>query len=354
MVQNVVHGTYTETYDLNTAIGELSMLSIHTPTAISLKRMYKGFFENYSKIKILGCNFRMVCLSQQALTPDLVGLEAGKVDPRDIANPLLFKACTGENINVLLNQIYNKTQNIHGATDDASIDEHVDSRTAAINAYYTMLADDSFRREHPQKGITVMGLKPMVHKIVTTQPFKWTVDGSGTNPFQGDVTKPALAGASAPGESSSGRGFGAPSGSNLAADFPVNPSVFVSNGLTEMPWLDTAFVKSSGTTSPWAQEYIATNIPRVYCGLLVLPPAILQRLFFRLQIVWHIAFKDFRPAYEIGALETHVDSETTDGMTTTGLYHNYYHNAVPEGQKEVGSFSATESVEIEPIIEKVA
>lgn len=349
MVQNVIKGTYTETYDLNTAIGELSMLSIHTPTALSLKRMFKGFFENYSKVKILGCNFKMVCLSQQALTPDLIGLEAGKVDPRDVANPILFKACTGENLNVLLNQIYNKSENIHGQTDNASIDEHVDSRDEAIRAYYTMLADDSFRREHPQRGITVMGLRPMVHRIVSTQPFKWNAElGSGQG---GD--RPALQ-ATLPNIGGQTFGFGGPSGSNVAGNNPSNPSVFVSNGLTEMPWLDTAFVKGSGNTVDYPVEYLATNIPRVYCGVLILPPAILQRLFFRLQIVWHIAFKDFRPAYEIGALNEHSETVLQEAVGNYGgLYHNYYHNAVPDDSKDFGSFSVSENVEVEPVVEKV-
>lgn len=69
MTSNTIHATYTETYDLNTINGELSLLGIHTPQSKSLKRMFHGFFEQYRKVKILGCNLKMVCASTQRLTP---------------------------------------------------------------------------------------------------------------------------------------------------------------------------------------------------------------------------------------------------------------------------------------------
>lgn len=183
MVSNTIHATYTETYDLNTILNELNILGIHTPQADALKFMFKGFFEQYKKYKILGCNFRMVCASQQSLDPTLIGTGDGQIAARDVLNPILFKACTGEHLNALLDQIYNQNEEQNMGTYGASVSQHLDSGTRALNAYYSMLADDSFRREHPQKGITVMGLKPMVHKVVTTQPFKYT---GSTTPLQND------------------------------------------------------------------------------------------------------------------------------------------------------------------------
>lgn len=365
MVSNTINATYTETYDLNTAIGELSILGIHTPQADSLKYMFKGFFEQYKKYKILGCNLQMVCATQQSLTPDLVGLEAGQVDPRDVLNPILFKACTGENLNVLLNQIYNSQESINNSSS-SSLDQHVDNHTYGINAYYSLLADDSFRREHPQKGLTVMGLKPMVHKVVTTQPFGWS--GDNFSGFSTPLITPGTPDTSP--SSGASVGFGGVAGTkNDSNVVQRNPQIFVSNGMTDMPWLDTVYdglgYSISGTTvsanANVKQGMLINSVPRVYMGCIVLPPAILQRLFFRMQIVWHIQFKDFRPACEIGpiggsGLDSH-DGLGLGGITSgTGnrVYWNLYHSATDANLTKVNSsFDSNGLSEITTVNEKV-
>lgn len=356
MVKNVIHATYTETYDLNTIREELSLLAIHTPQAHSLKRMFKGFFEQYTKFKVLGCNFRMVCATRQELTPDLVSV-GGALDPRDVLNPILFKACTGEGMNALLDQIYN-----HGEAykplgyDSGSVGQHLDSTSGATDAYYSLLADDSFRREHPQKGITVMGLKPYVHKVVTTQPFKFSV----APPTNGGTAKPYIAG------DGTVSGFGAQSGSKGDANDPVNASVFVSNGITEMPWLDTSYTSvhtytnSSGSTSESAKAVsLIANVPRVYMGCLVLPPSLgtTSNLFFRLQIVWHIAFKDFRPSQDLLPVERpdEIDTEgliDTDLATNRDTYFNLYHTG-SKLKEDYGSFDTTGIESVDKVNEKV-
>lgn len=365
MVKNVIHATYTETYDLNTIRNELSLLAVHTPQARSLKRMFKGFFEQYSKFKILGCNFRMVCATRQELTPDLVSV-GGALDPRDVLNPILFKACTGEGMNALLDQIYNSAEEyLPGGQSSGSLAQHLDNSSGAIASYYSLLADDSFRREHPQKGITVMGLKPYVHKVVTTQPFKWSVAPRlGVN--LPDI--PKVQEASTPNSSAGGViGFGGQSGSDDVNSDPVNPSVFVSNGLTEMPWLDTAYssvhqyVDGSGTSQGGVKAYATiANIPRVYMGCLVLPPSLgtTSNLFFRMQIVWHIAFKDFRPAQDLlpvvspGPIDTDDNSTETDLATNTDTYFNLYHTGSKLSQ-DFGSFDTTGIESVEKVNEKV-
>lgn len=368
MVNNMVHGTYTETYDLNTAIGELSMLAIHTPQAPAVKKMFKGFFQNYTKYKILGCNFRMVCASQQALDPSQIGLESGQVDPRDVLNPILFKACTGESINTLIDCIYNRTMDVDTSTEnDRSVGQIVTNNQNAKDAYYQLLADDSWRKSHPQAGLTVMGLKPMVHKIVSTQPFKWTGYDSGTGEHGLPSIGPASLTSNVPGGTESNSGFGGPVSKDYAnASLVGNQQVFISNGLTEMPWLETTVDRSKNYFNGSAAtqkngKWEINNIPRVYLGALVLPPALLQRLFFRLQITWHIMFKDFRPAYEVGPLKDatspygFIDTETGIVSNAT-TYFNMYHNATPSKVvvNEHSSFTTTEETEVEVLNEKVA
>lgn len=371
-----VNATYTETYDLNTAVNELSLLAIHTPQAGALLRMFHGFFEQYKKYKINGCNIRMVCASQQSLTPDLVGLEAGSVDPRDVLNPILFKACTGESINLLVDQIYNNSQTLPASLGSNSVDQHVDSRSVATSVYYQLLADDTWRKEHPQKGLSVIGLRPMVHRIVTTQPFKWTgVAGTGTLGNNKTTDRPLISGAASTEVAESGYGFGAPSGGNTAASMlSVNPNVFVSNGLTEMPWLETSVIRN-GTAGVFEDETAVTpfqvpmnrvinNVPRVYMGCIILPPAILQRLFFRMQVSWSISFKDWRPSQDVGTLDYYDfnldagNNALESDSITRSTYWNMYHTAsakaeLPTGDigKEVSSFTTNENAEVDKIME---
>lgn len=369
MVTQQIHGTYTETYDLNTIQNELSLLAIHTPQANSLKRMFHGFFEQYQKFKILGCNFRLTCATRQDLDPTLAGNGAGQIDPRNVLNPILFKACTGEHINALCDQIYNASEEESMGTYGGSVGQHIATESSHVAAYYSLLADDSWRKEHPQRGITVMGLKPMVHKVVTTQPFKWNVaPGSTTSSGLRDEPRMGTTMPTTPGNTG-GYGFGGVSGSKRGDLDPVNSTVFVSNGMTDMPWLPTSYSYLGSYDNPdgssagvQKMEMLCSNIPRVYMGCLVLPPALGEtgNLYFRLQIVWHILFKDFRPVQDLLALTAMSGVTSTDwDVYAQGLdnyqstYWNLYHTAETKLEKEFGSFDSTGLASVDLITEKV-
>lgn len=361
MVMNTVHATYTETYDLNTALNEISLIGIHTPQATALKSMFKGFFENYKKYKIVGCNVGMVCASTQSLTPDLVGLPGGTapVDPRDVLNPILFKACTGEHLNEILNQIYHDNPSLSGS----SLNQVKESNTLAINMYYQLLSDDTWRKEHPQRGLFINDLKPLVHKVVTTQPFRWT--GSYASSEQYDLP---MIDSNDGGSADSPYNFGGPSGLGLTSynTNNSNPSVFISDGTTDMPWLDTTFdgkiLGTDGETMVRCNRMIV-SVPRVFCGCIILPPAIMQRLFFRCQIQWHVMFKDFRPAFEVGPLYGQGNLETIGGenyfdgsvLGTPGpnnpTYWEIYHDATTKLDKAYSSFDVNGGAEVEQVME---
>lgn len=340
---------YSEVYDLNTTVGSMTMLAIHTPQANALKKMFKGHFINYKKYKVLGCDIKIACASQLPLSPDQVGLEAGEVDPRDVMNPMLFKACTGENLNALLNQIYNKNaerQDMFGE-GQGSIGEHKITNTAERRTYYQLLSDPTWRKAHPQAGLVIRNLKPYVHKVATTQPFKWTglarPSPSGNDGWLKEAGSPVMGGANAPNGSSAGYGFGAPSGKEIDANGEWdanNPNVFVSNGVTPMPWLDTAVPQIQKEVYEGAEEandtrvnWLINNVPRVYMGLLCMPPAVSTKFYMRAIFDWKIAFKDWRPAYEIGSINAMEIGDSENGFVSPGsstgwtTYFNYYHDA---------------------------
>lgn len=343
MVNNVVNATYVETYDLRTVVGRMAILGIHTPTATTLKKMYRGFFEQYKKVKIHSCDIIGVCASSQSLSPAEVGLTAGLTDPRDVLNPILFKACTGENLDLLLDRIYSTPS---AGENFGSIHREDITNTDELAMYYNYLADDSFRKFHPQGGIHVSDLKPFVHRVATTQPFKWQ-NAVDNVPRIGNYNSAD----NTPASGRTGTGFGASDGTAGAT-----PSVFISNGLEPMPWIETTFEANNetanddtGASTTVLATNLASSIPRIYCGVVILPPAILQPLYFRFQVRWHLSFKDFRPAYEIGPIvETPMEVQMGGTLTSTGpLYYNLY-NVSSKLDASYGSFDAngTESVDV--------
>lgn len=345
MVNNVIHATYTETYDLKTVAGKMGIIGVHTPTSSALKKMFKGFFEQYKKVKINSVDIAGVCASAQSLTPGEIGLTEGLTDPRDVLNPILFKACTGENLNLLLDRIYGTT-----GSDFGSMHRIETADTDDINAYYTMLADDSFRKFHPQGGVRVSDLKPFVHHVTTTQPFKWQ-NAYAPNPSP-RIGNSGNQGANTVDGSIQATGFG---GSN--GDTGANPSIFVTAGLEPMPWLETTYESTITDISQTPEATVpatvlASSIPKCYCGVFILPPCILQPLYFRWSFMWHISFKDFRPAYEIGPIGTAVVEEDAGGMN--GNYSTYYnlYNQNKLLDTDLGSFDANGTESADVIMEK--
>lgn len=339
MVNNVVNATYVETYDLRTVVGRMAILGIHTPTATSLKKMYRGFFEQYKRVKVHGCDIIGVCASSQSLTPAEVGLTAGLTDPRDVLNPILFKACTGENLDLLLDRIYS---NPSAGENFGSVHREDITDADELGMYYQYLSDDSFRKFHPQGGIHVSDLKPFVHRVATTQSFKWSVGADG---------RPSISQSNGPDGYGGVQGFAGSDGTNAGTS-----SVFISNGLEPMPWIETTFEGNTstanddtGTSATVLATNLASSIPRIYCGVVILPPAVLQPLYFRFQVRWHISFKDFRPAYEIGPIvETPMEVSMGGTLSSTGpLYYNLY-NVSSKLDASYGSFDAngTESVDV--------
>lgn len=353
---------YTEVYDINTKLHSMTMLGIHTPQASALKKMFKGHFINYKRYKVVACDIKIACASTLPLNAEQVGLESGEVDPRDVMNPMLFKACTGENLNALLNQIYNASQEESDELTSAigSVSEHINENVPSMRAYYQMLSDPTWRKAHPQAGLVVRNLKPFVHKVATTKPFKWT----GAQDTVNGTVNPGIAGGNAAGSETKAYGFGSPSGVEMTNAYnstgtfdATDASYFVSNGIAPMPWLDTAVPQTvntlvvQGETAGMVQKqanWLINSVPRVYCGCLLMPPGVTTKFYMRMLIDWKIAFKEWRPAYEIGNIGTLdvIDHEngmvTPDASSSFTTYYNMYHDTSTKDrmEDEQSSFSS--------------
>lgn len=305
MATNKVFVNYTETYDLNTVKDKLTVLGIHTPTKASLIKVCSGLFQNFKAMKIHSCDVVLGCASQLPMDPLGIGTEPGMVAPQDVMNPILFKPVTGEKLNAILESVY-----LQNNADVNSISER---KLGHSNAYYTLLSDNSFRKCHPQMGLIANGLVPLVHNLATLRP----ITGKAYNlSVENDSGLPQID------YSTTGNGATHGFGDEYMKDISESGTSyvsahtgtsFISTGAIPLPSFPTVITLPTGTPDNPSTTGNIPMIPKVYCGVIVMPPAILQSLYYRIQVTWHIGFYGFRPSFDAFGIANIVNS---DGLYT--------------------------------------
>lgn len=348
MATNRVFVRYSETYDMNTVQNRLSVIGIHTPTNKTLYTLARGLFMNFSKLKIHGCDVAIACASQMPIDPLGVGTEPGQVAPQDLMNPMLFKACTGEGLNTMLDVIYGSTGSQNLSINENRLEPDGEIGWNPLDAYYDLLSDESWRRAIPQMGMVIKDLKPLVHDLATLRPLTWdartpelmivnnlTPTTLGVNP--GDVTIGMDTGSTPPelevqtrqGINLQGSLYEVASSFDADGGFAkaLKPVQFMSTGSRPLPALDTLSPLRDANTDSYN---IVPQIPRVYCGVLVMPPAVLQSLYFRIKITWKLEFMGFRPY-----------SQAVNPILMGSMADDFYKNLItPAGSGDVATASA--------------
>lgn len=298
MATQTVHATYQEIYDLSTKPGTLSVIGIHTPTGNKPYQMLEGFFRQFKKFKYNGIT-KMVLqpAAQLPADPLQVSLEAGEnLDPRDLLNPIMFHGCHGTDINSALNVVYKKSGfNFQTNSTDtidlsmfATVEGDVYPSVVVENMYYSALSDPSFAKFGVQEVIQLGPLVPLVHRVNASMYF----GPYGTS--QNNVFVP-----------SSGNTATVNGGSMVpqvwngvsdvsAGSYSSTPSTqnFFTNGMTELSWMPTRTpVPMNGSDEN--TNAVTTALPRLYMGVLIMPPSYNQRLFYRCVITHSFTFSDF-------------------------------------------------------------
>ncbi|QBP37166.1 capsid protein [Goat associated porprismacovirus] len=307
MTTQFAKASYQEIIDLHTEEDTVSVIGIHTPQGDTPRKMFGGFFDQFKKFKYLGCSVSLVPAARLPADPLQVSYEAGEptIDPRDMLNPLMFHGCHGNDMGVILNRFYN-TNSIADQPQTDSTFYYADSITDIADGdhisglqledlYYKALTDNTWKKAHPQRGFRKSGLRPLVYSMATNIQF------SG-------------------GDSIGMDGFGIPedlvddvstSGTSVTATFPVsqNGRRFFTPRLTGLGWLDTRNVLTTATTVTGStadiramlgdaalnqQDASEADLPLVYMGMILLPPAYKTEQYFRMIVNHHFAFKDFR------------------------------------------------------------
>ncbi|AHF54686.1 capsid protein [Turkey associated porprismacovirus 1] len=292
-----------ETYDLSTKIGKMGLVGIHTPTGDLISRMWPGLILQHEKFRFVKCDVAMACASMLPADPLQIGVEAGAIAPQDMFNPILYKAVSNESMNQFqawLN-IVNQTAGLTGAFNQGSVVDVNDPNFVGANGtheydqfsmYYALLADsDGWRKSMPQAGLEMRGLYPLVFQVVSQF-------GSGPENSAGDadsnISVPGLSGEAA--DASPTSRFGTVS--SIQNRTMRGPSM-------RMPAIDTTFfVNSTSTDSALLPGGINVDtsldkVPPAYVGLIILPPARLNQLYYRLKVTWTIEFTGLRSAVDI-------------------------------------------------------
>nr|WCD56389.1 MAG: capsid protein [Smacoviridae sp.] len=291
MATNFVKAQYNEVYDLGTKDGRLTIIGIHTPVGQAPRKMLSGFFDQFRKYRYLGCSLRLVPCATLPADPLAVGYEAGElqIDPREMVNPILFHGAHGTSLNMVLDQIY---KNSGLAYDGHSINilENGMSDSEVLkyaeSTYYAGLSDPTFKKFGIQSGVTLKHLHPLVHRAVFAkainpneeQPITGAfINGTGQKDTVQSVNDVVWSGS------------GAVPGSNLA-DAEAN-SMF-SDGVKSLGWLPTrSFWKKGKATSTPTPNF--SYLPKLFMGVLILPPSYKVEQYFRMVITHYFEFKGF-------------------------------------------------------------
>lgn len=340
----MVTAKYTEIIDLQTKNDTVSVIGIHTPVGSKPRLMLNGFFSQFRKFRYNGCSLRMIPAAQLPVDPlGLSGIPGTTdvMDPRDALNPIMFHGCHGDSLNMVLNQIYKEGRYspFSDSSDSLDIQENnfIDPfGTAREDYYYAALSDPSWKKFGIQSGVRLKGLRPLVHKVALTKQMVPSSQGYsdrvGTGPLPdngGDFGKLANVASANIGQlPNAANDLSGPfdsiglvyDGSTYSSDPDTtdwNINQMFTNGVTGLGWLPTTTWyrrtgvnnrlmdyshNALGNSNLIPQNEIngivapyppTTYIPKIFMGVLMMPPSYKQEQFFRCSITHYFAFKDF-------------------------------------------------------------
>lgn len=324
MATNYAHATYTEVIDLQTTADKISIIGIHTPVGKKAYARLRGFFRQFRKFKYNGIK-SLVMVPAANLPVDPLGLTGvvgttDLMDPRDTLNPILFHGCHGESLTNVLDTIYRSTVytdsgvNTAQAADGSNVADSAEMFDVNISddlfQYYSKLTDSSWRKFGIQSGVKLRNLHPLVHQVVQNMPtlpaglsadeyvanagvFSHVYEVEGSNvprnyPIDGPPGNKRLQ----TNEVFTPVDQVTPVHQVVAGDYvagsyvPAYKQQFT-NRMSRLGWLPTAIPQRGE-----ASARIVTT-PKLFMGVMVLPPAYNIEQFFRMVITHSFSFKEF-------------------------------------------------------------
>lgn len=318
MATRKVRASYQEIIDMHTEADHVTAVGIHTPTGDFPHKMFKGYFEQYKKYKYLGCSIKFIPLARLPVDPLQVGFESGEqMNPVDLANPILFHGCHGDDLGVILNTLYGNDDGISDSLVglDGGQSYPMDVGGAILRGfmerlYYKALTDKSWKKAHIQRGFQKSGLRPLVYSLATNRQIMPSLAlGEDVKALDSDD-------------------FGDPIYAVRSIDGQYQMEVqnrmqLFTPRLTRLGWMDTRNVittpsvieseSSDPDDLPGAilkamnSEMNYAQLPKLFMGCILLPPSTSPngfKQYFRVIINHYFAFAQFRGiSFQPDALE---------------------------------------------------
>lgn len=339
-----------ETYDLHTEVNKMTLIGIHTPKKELIQKMYPGLCENYRQFRIKSVSVVLSTAQTLPLGVDQIGLDTGQIRPQDMMNPILYKAVSNDSWNTLEYRLKGLMMQDYGAGDDPTAaalsgnmavveDDKVTGIADEHGVYYALLSNrEGFRIAHPQSGLRMTNLRPIVFEKLYTDAINKYFGNADTSTGIIENTSGTMQ------ILNQGDSFGAVRGRG-------HP----------MPWLNTTYLtginppagNTSGTNyqgngmgngTPLNFHIQMPDIPPVMLGAIILPPvtATTGILYYRMVCRAVIEFRGVRPMSDITSF--------TEMSTSVSPY--VYHTDYAQQSKEMDA--VTDMVDVKnATIEKI-
>lgn len=360
MTTQFATASYQEIIDLHTETDKVSVIGIHTPVTETPYDMMQPFFDAFQKYHYDGCSLVMVPAARLPADPSQVSYGAGEppIDPRDLLNPILWHGCHGESLGSVLNQFYSAGSGSTDVTrkffDSGELNEKNTAQIGDIGVfeglYYRALVDKTWLKAHPQKGFRKSGLRPLVYEVSTDRQYVpmnggtyapilpksdiYAGDPTENQGLQGGFVSGTLGNATNQSTLSVTGSLGLQmtggTGDELIAALPYDRSStqFFTSRLHGLGWLDTRVrtiypaVNSEVLTGSDETDYgiiedmyiNAENkgrinyLPRLFMGMILLPPAYKTEQYFRIILNHRFSFKKYRGVSMRGDMSGNIGS----------------------------------------------
>lgn len=294
----MVFVTLAETYDLSTKTGKISMIGIHTPNREIIEKTYPGLLMQCKFMRVVKQDVAIACASMLPSDPLQVGFEDGQIAPQDMFNPILYKACSNDSFSTIEARLLG-LQNEYGTRPvDVSGNQAVIEQDNAVGnaddfkVYYSLLADhDGWKKAHPQQGLNMKGLIPLVFdKYYNVGENKEVGQTTGMDEYY-PVLSDAIGSDEIRVSNYAVRGF-----RGRAHPMPKINTTYVTNAT-----LNTGNQTNNGINDglPANSQTRAVSLPPIYTACILLPPCTMSRFFYRMTVRTTLEFTEVRPIQDI-------------------------------------------------------
>lgn len=357
-----------ETYDLSTQLNKMGLLAIHTPDLKLFAKHWGGAMMNHKKFRFIGCDVTMACASMLPADPLQIGVEAGDLAPQDMFNPILYKAVSNDSYNNLLNYLHLKYTSFNGfevpngsvgknsiiADNDHDFKENAQTVVDQWDMYYGLLSNTAgWKKAMPQAGLEMRGLYPIVYSMVSNIGNMSGIYANKNDSAMVETTVDSLAqNEETVAESSMGAGvtvagvFRGPSMRmpSLPTKVLVDDSANPVTGSVTMRYSEPTY-PVGGDVNDNVLPLGIPYIPPCYVGVIILPPAKLNKLYYRMRVTWTIELTEPESISDV----TNWSGLATIGAQSYGTDYVAQSKATPSQTAMVD----TQSAEIQKVMEGV-